>query len=235
MTPHCKKPALTRKAIRSLCLELQVPLPVERFSEHALCGLEQYLVLLVKWNRAMNLIGPSHWDEILLTLVADSFFLAPFLESLPLPDSPECWDLGAGAGLPGIPLRLLWERGTYTLVEPREKRTLFLQTVLAACALPGVRVFRGRAEAFMPDRSLADLVLSRAFMPWEKVLELIVPYVAPNGYAIFLTLAPLPGELPTGWTAAAHSQYTLAGGSRYFWALRKAPDLAPREMFIGTR
>ena len=46
---------------------------------------------------------------------------------MPLPESPETWDLGAGAGIPGIPLRLVWDSGTFTLVEVREKRVLFLE------------------------------------------------------------------------------------------------------------
>jgi 16S rRNA (guanine527-N7)-methyltransferase len=179
-----------------------------------------YLRLLIKWNKVMNLVGKSGWREALERLVADSFHLADFLAALPLPERPECWDLGAGAGLPGLPLRMLWLAGDYTLVEVREKRALFLRTVLAACPLPGVSVFRGPAEAFMPTRPPADLVLSRAFMPWEKVLALITPHMAPGGRGVFLVLRPLPDALPEGWTAEADTQYTIAGSSRYFWSLR---------------
>lgn len=183
--------------------------------------LDAYLDLLVKWNRVMNLVGRSTKREILSQLAVDSFFLADFLRALPLPEEPECWDLGSGAGLPGAPLRMLWRQGRYCLVESREKRALFLKTVLAACPLPGVSVFQGRAEAFMPTRPPADLIVSRAFMPWKKMLALTAPFTRSGSVCLFLTLCPLPSELPEGWTAQAEERYMAGGGARYFWAIRR--------------
>jgi len=77
----------------------------------ALRSLGVYLELLMHWNRAMNLVGARTWQDAARTLVVDSLRFAPFLEGLPLSASPLCWDPGAGARLPGIPLRLLWNRG----------------------------------------------------------------------------------------------------------------------------
>lgn len=187
----------------------------------ALSALTGYLALLSKWNRVMNLVGPTAWENILATLVVDSFHLAPFLAALNPPDRPRCWDLGSGAGLPGLPLRMLWKNGEYTLVEAREKRALFLRTILASCPLDGVSVFQGRVERFMPTQQPAHLIVSRAFMPWDKLLALVKPYMAAAGCCVFLALAPLPLSLPEGWTAAAEKLYTVAGDTRYFWALRK--------------
>ena len=201
--------------------------------------LYAYLAHLVKWNRVMNLVGPDGWRDIVHTLIVDSAHLALFLESLGhcLPPEAECWDLGAGAGLPGIPLRMLWSGGTYTLVEAREKRALFLQTVLALCGLSQrARVFRGRVERFMPARPPANLVVSRAFMPWEKMLGLVGPHVAPAGLVVFLTLEPAPQEQALAafegqWQVEALYPYRLgpldeeqgnsAQTGRFFWALRK--------------
>lgn len=186
--------------------------------QQALETLARYLALLEKWNRVMNLVGPASWQEILRTLAADSFYLAAFLDEHCAVSAPECWDLGAGAGLPGIPLRALWQRGSYALVESREKRAGFLHTVLAQCPLPGVFVHHGRAEEFMKQRPPADLIVSRAFLPWKKVLALAGPHLAPDGIMIFLTLAPVPDSLPDGWTASGGKEYTVAGQTRYFWA-----------------
>ncbi len=192
----------------------------------ALEGLYAYLALLLKWNKAMNLVGPQSWLEILNTLAADSFFLAEFLNSLPLPQEPQIWDLGAGAGLPGIPLRLIWTKGRYTLVEAREKRALFLQNALANCGVPGTKVFRGRAEAFMAQAEPADLILSRAFMPWQKLLDFITPGLKQGGLAVFMMLERLPRVLPARWLAAGQLEYHLPAPDgkklrRNFWALRR--------------
>lgn len=192
-------------------------------SAEGLESLAAYLALLEKWNKVMNLVGPGSWRDIFDSLIVDSLHLAGLVAGLPLPPAPLCRDLGAGAGLPGIPLRMLWQAGHYTLVEAREKRALFLKTVLASRALPGVSVFQGRAEVFMAAQPPADLTVSRAFMPWRDVLALIDPHTAPGGFCVFLTLAPMPDELPQGWASFAERVYPVSKDTRYFWVLRKTP------------
>ena len=177
--------------------------------------------MLIKWNKVMNLVGRSEWEDVLERLVADSFYLADLLESLDLPESPECWDLGSGAGLPGIPLRMLWQKGQYTLVEAREKRALFLRTVLSSARLPGTSVFQGRAESFMPKRPQADLIVSRAFMPWQRLLALVEKYTVRQGFCVILALEPLPRTLPGGWASLTDKHYTICRDTRFFWVLRK--------------
>jgi len=188
--------------------------------ESTLTGLAQYLALLTKWNKAMNLVGTRSWEETLDTLIVDSFHLADFLPGLGLPAQPVCFDLGAGAGLPGIPLRLLWRDGEYTLVETREKRALFMQTVLAAVDLGQTTVFRGRAEDFFLQSGRADLIISRAFMPWRELLDFVSGPLAPEGRIVFLTLAPAPDDLPAPWKLTAQTVYSV-GTKRYFWCFTR--------------
>lgn len=189
--------------------------------ENALAGLAGYLALLTKWNKAMNLVGTQSWEETLDTLVADSFHLAGFLPGLGLPAHPVCFDLGAGAGLPGIPLRLIWRDGEYTLVETREKRALFMRTVLAAMDLGRTTVFQGRAEDFFRQSGQADLIISRAFMPWRELLEFVSDALAPSGRIVFLTLTPVPEDIPAPWKPVAQTGYAAAGTKRYFWCFSK--------------
>ncbi|UZP67805.1 16S rRNA (guanine(527)-N(7))-methyltransferase RsmG [Desulfovibrio mangrovi] len=186
--------------------------------------LAEYLSLVLKWNKVMNLIGPYSWEEALRTLIMDSLHLARFLESLSLPESPSCWDFGAGAGLPGIPLRVVWGKGTYHLVEVREKRALFMQQTVARLKLPNTHVFRGRAEDFMAEQEPADILLSRAFMPWEKLLDFAGSNVAPTGRVIILAIEDVPATLPEGWRLEARHEYAVGADTRYFWAL--APIIA---------
>ena len=198
-------------------------------SDTALVALSSYLALLVKWNKVMNLVGPSDWEDILASLVIDSLHLADFIQTLPLPEQPECRDLGAGAGLPGLPLRMIWQKGNYTLVEAREKRALFLRSCLAATPLPGVFVYHGRAEAFMASAAHAHLTVSRAFLPWERVLELVSPYTDEGSFCLFFTLSSLPSFRLSGlssglqeeWRPFGEKRYTAGKSKRYFWALQK--------------
>lgn len=190
----------------------------------ALC---QYLLLLQKWNRAMNLVGRAGWPEIFRDLAADSLYLAEFLAGLDLPERPLSLDLGAGAGLPGIPLRILWGAGDYVLVELREKRAIFLRQAVGELKLPGVRVAHGRAEALGPELARlklppkADLVVSRAFMPWPKLLPLAAELLAPAGRLVILANEAPPKELP-GFELLSSRAYPSGGKSRYFWGLTPA-------------
>lgn len=224
-SPAAPAPAvpLTRESLEAVCAALVAPPQcLATAGDPFYSRLLRYVTMLMQWNARMNLVGATTWQEAVENLCADSWHLADFLRTLPLPAQPECWDLGAGAGLPGVPLRLVWEEGSYTLVEAREKRALFLQSVLAMCQMPGVKVFRGRAEKFMVKAPPANLVVSRAFLPWEKVLELVGNFMAPEGMVVFLTLVPPPQQLPEGWCVRGAREYGVVGDTlRHFWALEK--------------
>lgn len=186
--------------------------------------LSAYLSLLMQWNKVMNLVGARHWRDALENLVLDSFHLERFLraEVLPaLPEAPQAWDLGSGAGLPGIPLRMLWNSGEYWMVESRDKRTIFLSTVLARSPLAGTHVFRGRAEQFMEGRK-ADLIVSRAFMPWREMLAFVRGHLNPGGRVVFLTLEELNADEAMGWRSAGHASYRAGRDTRHFCAFAEA-------------
>ena len=185
--------------------------------------LALYLGLLMKWNKAMNLVGARDWRSALVSLGADSFFLADFLNTLPLPQEPEIWDLGAGAGLPGIPLCIIRRRGVYRMIEARAKRALFIGNVLAQLKLTGVFVHEARVEDFFqypPGADKAQAVISRAFKPWREVLDLVRPHLAPQGLAIIMSNGREEKVIPEGWQNAGHMAYELPGASRMFQAFK---------------
>jgi len=84
----------------------------------------KYLELLIKWNKSQRLIGSAapHW--IVENLFLDSLL---FLKVFPSPPST-LLDLGAGAGLPGIPLKIVLGEVELVLVESRQKRVSFLSS-----------------------------------------------------------------------------------------------------------
>jgi 16S rRNA (guanine527-N7)-methyltransferase len=194
--------------------------------------LAVYLDQLIKWNKKMNLVGPSDWRTVFDRLVVDSLFLADFVAGLNLHDHPLCLDFGAGAGLPGIPLRVLWQAGDYWLVEVREKRATFMKSALGRLRLPATSVFLGKAEDALGrlsrsgHQATADLILSRAFMPWQKLLDFIHPMLRKgpdrSGIAIILANDPPPAEsaIPDGWQLGDVASYPAAGSERYFWSFK---------------
>lgn len=187
----------------------------------SLDGLAIYLDQLIRCNKAMNLVGKSEPSEILRDLVCDSFHLAYFLGGLYPPGSePVIWEPGAGAGLPGIPLRMVWQAGDYTMIEIREKRALFLDNVLARLKLPSARVFRGSLEKLHAAAGAADLpdcILSRAFRPWPDLVKLCKPMLKPGGYLVIMANAAPPEQV--SWQLSAACSYSSGASRRWLWAL----------------
>jgi len=180
--------------------------------------LAVYLGLLVKWNSRMNLVGPATWPEILETLIQDSGRLADLLQAID-PQPAETMDLGAGAGLPGIPLRVFWTAGDYWLVEPRQKRALFMEQAAAHMRLPRTRVALHRMEALPPARRQAGLIVSRAFMPWKKLLAEVRGYLAPGGRVLVMS-NEATGETVDGYALEVERDYAVAGKTRWFRLFR---------------
>ena len=197
------------------------PLKPVILDEKASENLDIYIDMLLAWKKAINLTGAASREKLLTDLIMDSFYLACFLEKI-FPENwkGRLWDFGSGAGLPGIPLRIVWTRGDYTMIEAREKRALFLSSVLARLNLPFTRVFRGRAEKFAEagqDSMKADCIISRAFMPWQKLLNFARPLLAGAGKIIIMENSPPPSP-PDGWKIVAQGHYTCALKTRWIWA-----------------
>lgn len=180
--------------------------------------LAVYLGLLVKWNSRMNLVGPETWPEILETLIQDSWHLADLLQTIE-PQPAETLDLGAGAGLPGIPLRVFWTAGDYWLVEPRQKRALFMEQAAAHMRLPRTRVLCARMEALPQARRQVGLIVSRAFMPWKKLLAEVRGYLAPGGRVLVMS-NEATGETVEGFALDVEKDYAVAGKTRWFRLFR---------------
>jgi len=211
-----------RKELARLMAREDAPVP-----SGALEPLACYLEMLCQWNARMNLVGGRSWRDIWTRLVVDSFYLAAFLHDLPLPQAPRCWDLGAGAGLPGIPLRMAFDRGSHVLIEARQKRALFLASVLRRISLPGTSVFHGRVEDFVPKQLPPHCIMSRAFMPWPELLALTGLWLAPEGLVIIMAREAPPAALPAGWRLLSGRSYQADGDERWLWAVTPAPDAAP--------
>lgn len=188
----------------------------------AMADLQAYIDLLIAWNKKLNLSGATNIEYALTHLIQDSFFLAVFLDRLchdkGLSD-PKIADLGAGAGLPGIPLRIVWQKGDYTLVEAREKRSLFLNTTLARLKLPATSVFSGRAETYLARTNPQPrIIVSRAFMPWADLLEFCAAHAKETREIVFMANDP-PPLLRDGWQVFSSLSYGVAGRKRWLWAV----------------
>ena len=182
-----------KQKIQDFCIQNDFKLDMQQIDK-----IELYVKLLNTWNSKMNLIGFSSKEDIFAELVIDSMYLFNFLNKIDLPQSPLSLDLGAGAGIPGIPLRILWKEGNYYLVEIREKRIFFLRQALRSLKLENTFCIREKAERLSGKLSQADLIVSRAFLPLEKLLPLSKKLLGTYGKIIVMS-SYSSLKLPAGW------------------------------------
>jgi 16S rRNA (guanine527-N7)-methyltransferase len=188
------------------------------YSEAA--SLTHYLQLLLAWNRKMNLVGPQDWRTICRSLILDSLHLTDCLASLPLPREPSCLDIGSGAGLPGVPLRILWSAGSYLLVEPRSKRATFLRYAISSLGLERTQVAEIRVEDLPKSHGGADLLLSRAFRSWQEILSTLGHLIGSRGLVLIFSNTSWENvaACPEGWQLQRQLSYTVdKDRQRYFW------------------
>src|SRR5438067_8270353 len=161
-------------------------------SPHQLQQISTYLDLLLKWNARINLTSVRDPQEILTRHFGESFFLAHQLFSDdPMnrsSDEPIIFDLGSGAGFPGLPLAIYAPYARITLLESQNKKATFLKEVARALTLTNVNVFSGRAETYAAqarERSswpaAADVVTLRAVEKFSQSLPLAASLLSPGG------------------------------------------------------
>ncbi len=162
------------KRLQRFCEERSLPLTSE-----ALERFIAYRDLLLRFNEAMNLIGPLSADEVEVELLLDSLVPAAARQ----PRGP-ILDVGTGAGLPGIPLKLLYPDLPITLVEPRQKRSTFLKICAHRLELQDTTITRARIEDLPPEPF--DFVISKAFQPPLNWLHTASAWIADDGAVLVM-------------------------------------------------
>ena len=107
-------------------------------------------------------------------------------------------DVGTGAGLPGLALKIARPDLRLTLVDSTAKKLLFCRAVADDLGLEEVQTVHARAEQVAKQDNLAgqfDLVTARAVAPLGRLLPWLAPFVAPGGLAIALKGAGAAEEL----------------------------------------
>lgn len=147
-----------------------------------------------------GLIGPREGARIWTRHVLNCGVVASLL-----PPEATVVDVGSGAGLPGIPLAIARPDCSITLVEPLERRVVFLDEVVAALGLSNVRVVRGRAEDVVDECGGADVVTSRAVAPLAKLARWCVPLARDGGEVLAMKGSSAAAEIERDRAAAGRS------------------------------
>jgi 16S rRNA (guanine527-N7)-methyltransferase len=144
----------------------------------------EFLALIGKWNRVYNLTAVRDSAQMISSHLLDCLSIAPHLHARTV------LDVGSGAGLPGVPLALLWPHATVTLLDSNHKKAAFLQQAVIELEIKNADVVCERIELWRPPQ-LFDLVISRAFSALPEFLQLASRHCSETGI-----LATMKGVQP---------------------------------------
>jgi 16S rRNA (guanine527-N7)-methyltransferase len=157
-------------------------------------NFSKYLTLLLKWQKAHRLVGSNDPMWIVEHLFLDSLL---FLRLLPS-SARTLSDLGSGAGLPGLPIKIVRRDIDVVLIESRRRRAMFLTSAVRAMRLEGVRVLEGRVEDLVSElRGTFDAVVMRCAGDIEVMIPVAADLVSDHGIVI-ASGPPNPKPLSVG-------------------------------------
>ena len=199
-----------------------IPIAADR-----LPALEEYARLLSEWNRRMDLTSVQdadaparHFLDSLLPLKETDYFFP----------GASLIDVGTGAGFPGLAIAVARPDLRVTLLEAQGKRCAFLNAVKDALGLDNALVVNDRAEVLGRadgHRERYDLAAARAVAAMNVLLEYLLPFVKPGGYALCWKGPAVRDEWRDGEAAARK----MGGQARQPVALR-SPFLAGERLLV---
>jgi 16S rRNA (guanine527-N7)-methyltransferase len=142
--------------------------------DQQVASIQRYMRILGQWNEKLNLTAIRDPLEILHRHFCESMFAG---KAVPI-EFGRVADIGAGAGFPGIPLKILRRELELFLVESNIKKGTFLAEVLRELELPGGRVLINRYEELGEELAPIDYVCARAvgdygpFLKWAASAQL---------------------------------------------------------------
>ena len=186
----CKILDMVMDLLKAGALELGIKLTEVQIEQ-----FETYFRELVNWNQKINITRITDYSEAQVKHFIDSLSICIAWKPV---NKDYVLDVGAGAGFPGLPLKLAFPDFRLVLLEATAKKTVFLQHIVEKLGLRDVIVITGRAEeiAQIPEyREQFDVVLARALAELPVAVELTLPFCKTGGTFIASKKGDIKDEL----------------------------------------
>ncbi len=151
--------------------------------------LRAFATDLAARGEELGLIGPLELPRLWTRHILNSAVLAPLLR-----EGGRVADIGTGGGMPGLVLGIIRPDVEVFLVEPMERRCVWLNEQIERLELANTHVKRGRAEEFHGAFE-ADQITARAVTALKKLVPLTVPLLREGGELLFLKGAAIHDEI----------------------------------------
>jgi 16S rRNA (guanine527-N7)-methyltransferase len=147
----------------------------------------RYLELLLQWNQKINLTSLKTPQEIIIKHFLDSISCIKIINKYIDKDGISVIDVGAGAGFPGMPIKIIYPSIRLSLLEARKNKTIFLEKATEEINFKKVKIINGRAETFgksVDHRERYNIAISRAVARLNVLSEYCLPLVRVGGLFI---------------------------------------------------
>ena len=136
------------------------------YSKDQLDKMASLVVLLEKWNKALNLTAIRDPMQMVVLHILDSAVVSPLIKDR----GNNIADVGTGAGFPGLVLAILNPDKHFTLIDSIAKKLSFVRTAMVSLNLNNISIINDRCENIDQEKKF-DCILSRAFAPLCKIVE----------------------------------------------------------------
>lgn len=163
-------------------------------SPHEINSFVLYASELKKWNSKVNLTAITKDKEIAIKHFVDSLSLAPYIT-----DSDRLLDIGSGAGLPIIPLKILRPEIPMVSVDAVAKKIHFQRHIIRILNLQNIEAVHVRVEDLhKTHRHSFSIITSRAFTRLDRFVSLAAPLLSEGGTLIAMKGDQAEGEIAVG-------------------------------------
>lgn len=193
-----------------------------------------FRALLLDWNTRVNLTRIVDPAQVLTRHFLDSLTVVLALPSEARGQALTVIDVGAGAGLPGLALQIMFPAWRVVLLDSVGKKTRFVAAVAASLGLEGATVLHARAEDAGHDpmhRETYDLCLARAVAPLDVLVEYTTPFCRLGG----LVVAMKKGDVHAEVVAARRAAGQVGGRIERLVPVPEIADLGDDRVLVPIR